>query len=114
MIALLLVLSVAPATAAEIDKAPSGAIVTIRPEAGERSCIVKGSDLVNLPSQAKNMWLISPAAWRKAIAEVTELRPLPRVIEEHKRLLAESENLFAPPPAVVREAGREPDQGTSR
>ena len=90
---MLLILLMSVALGAEVDRAPSGAIVTIRPATNEQACILSSTDVpLKLPNDAPSaMWLIAPKAYRGAIARVTELSVLPPVLENTKRLLAESQ-----------------------
>jgi FtsZ-binding cell division protein ZapB len=68
------------ALGAEIDRGPSGSIVTVRPSDGEVSCVLDASgeplsictDLEAMYEQS--FWLVHPDAWRNAVATVTELQ----------------------------------------
>jgi len=77
-----LVLLLPLAYAAEVDRAPSGAVVTVRPEEGERLVVVdsRGRELP-LPDDVPPMWAVNPASWREAVAVVTELQPLPALVD---------------------------------
>jgi hypothetical protein len=68
---MLLALLVSSALGAEVDLAPSGAVVTVRPEAGETAAILDDTGVViPLPEAAPSpMWLVHPEAWRLAVAQ---------------------------------------------
>jgi hypothetical protein len=77
--------------AVEVDLAPSGAVVTVRPEAGEIAAIVladTGEIVPLLVRTPPTMWLVHPAAWRNAVAMATgeEIRD-PLVDEQAKIIL---------------------------
>ena len=77
---------------AEFDEGPSGTLVTIRPEVGERATLVdlEGHDVL-LHFEVPEMWLINPEAWRKAVATVTELKPYPSLLEATENALRATE-----------------------
>ena len=58
------------ALGAEVDRGPSGTIVTVRPEEGETACILDGDNApIELCSEfSKPYWLVHPDAWRNAVA----------------------------------------------
>lgn len=58
------------AIGAEVDRGPSGTIVTIRPEDGEKAWVLSEENQpLPLPSDTpKPMWLVHPEAWRQAVA----------------------------------------------
>lgn len=61
------------AFAVTLDRAPSGALVTVRPDAGERVAIVDGRGRpldLDLPP----MWAVNPESWRAAVASGEELQ----------------------------------------
>lgn len=89
------VLSVA--FAAEVDRAPSGAIVTVRPEQGERACVLdrQGAPLA-LCSEisaeySQPFWLVHPDAWRNAVASVTEMQTKLGTVDELQKINADLE-----------------------
>lgn len=68
---IILLLAASLALAADIDRAPSGSIVTVRPGPTERAAIVLSATSQNVPLPADTpspMWLVNPAAWRLAVA----------------------------------------------
>lgn len=83
MFPLLFLLLSSSAMAEEVDLAPSGAVVTIRPEDDEYAAVVnrETGEILSLPADAPDpMWLVHPAAWRSAVAQATGqqiLEPLP-------------------------------------
>jgi hypothetical protein len=72
MMFLLVGLLVSPAHAEDIERGPSGTIVTVRPEVekNEMAWILDGNNLpLPLPDDLpKPMWLVHPEAWRQAVA----------------------------------------------
>ena len=76
----------APALAEDIDRAPSGVIVTIRPDTEEQAAIISSSSTpLQLPDDAPQpMWLINPEAWRRATAEVERLSVYPEIAHDHE------------------------------
>ncbi len=94
MIAMLLALCLSTASGAEIDKAPSGTVVTVRPEAGEHVAVLKDNvscpevDLGEIPVP---MWLVHPAAWRKAVALGEKAAALEALPDEQSQVIAQLE-----------------------
>ncbi len=59
------------ALGAEVDRAPSGTIVTVRPEEGEKAWILREETALPVPLPTdlpKPMWLVHPDSWRQAVA----------------------------------------------
>lgn len=58
------------AFAANVDRAPSGAIVTVRPSEGERACVLDSQErpLALCAELSQPFWLVHPDAWRNAVA----------------------------------------------
>lgn len=59
-----------PGEAAEVDRAPSGTWVTVRPAPGEHLALLRGTALLSLPDDVQNGWLINPESYRMAVAKV--------------------------------------------
>jgi len=79
---IVLALSMGLALAAEVDRGPSGTVVTVRPEQGERLVVLdaRGREL-SLPDDVPDLWAVNPDSWREAVAVVTELQPLPALVD---------------------------------
>lgn len=89
MIALLMALSMVPAEAAEVDIAPSGAVVTVRPEEGERAVVIDTvtEEMVGIPELPESMWLVHPQAWKKAVALGERVRVLEALPDEQAGII---------------------------
>lgn len=77
--------------AADVDIAPSGTIVTVRPEPGERATIISGEtscEIEDLPDAVPPMWLVHPESWRKAVAVAEETAVLRANTKEQADILA--------------------------
>lgn len=72
---------------ADIDRAPSGTIVTVRPEEGERAWILDVADQpVSLPvDMHQPMWLVHPESWRQAVAMAEKYQILSVLPDELRR-----------------------------
>lgn len=76
------------ALAADIDRAPSGAVVTVRPGPTEHAAVVDASNRVLPLSIPSNLWLVNPDSWRMAVACGVEREELRKVAEERSALIS--------------------------
>lgn len=74
--------------AAEVDRAPSGTWVTVRPAPGERLALLRGTALLPLPDDAQNGWLINPESYRMAVAKVVAGEACCQVATDNAALVA--------------------------
>ena len=83
---ILLMLTCAQVEAADIDRAPSGAIVTIRPAETEDVTIFDAQHTpVILPDDTpRPIWLVNPESWKMASAEVQRLSVYPDIVTHHE------------------------------
>jgi hypothetical protein len=76
------------AMGAEVDVAPSGTVVTVRPEKGEQAILVRADThepvelSVTLPEP---MWLVHPESWRQAVALAEKYQAVLKLPEELKK-----------------------------
>ena len=80
------------AFAAQVDKSPSGTIITVRPEAGESACVLDAEDkpLEICSSFSQPYWLVHPDAWRKAVAMAEGTSLTGGLTEELQQILKET------------------------
>lgn len=66
---------VTPAHAATVDRAPSGAIVTVRPGPGEQVVVLSSTGRpLAYPTDAPDVfWVVNPDAWKQAVVAAEQL-----------------------------------------
>jgi len=82
----------------EIDEAPSGAWVTIRPSSdpdeGEEVVLTRHGEVVPLPESVGEAWMINPAAYRLAVAEAGRASECCGLADRHLERIGEGQRLL--------------------